>query len=109
MPALTAPKPPAVAAAAATAAAADLPAADLLQALRAALAIGHVRGVLGQLDALQSRSHAGSALAALVAQARPLVRGFQLDAVAHLLDTLDPGDLEGASATAGPASESARA
>jgi CheY-like chemotaxis protein len=58
------------------------PTPERLLALRAALDLGHVRGVLGQLDALEAEAPAWSAFAA---QARALARGFQLDAMARLL------------------------
>ncbi|MEY4749051.1 MAG: hypothetical protein RIQ60_1265 [Pseudomonadota bacterium] len=53
-----------------------------LQALRAALDLGHVRGVLGQLDALEAEAPGWSDF---VSQARTLARGFRLDALAALL------------------------
>ncbi|MEY2689307.1 MAG: hypothetical protein RL375_3506 [Pseudomonadota bacterium] len=61
-----------------------LPAApERLRALRAAVDLGHVRGVLTQLDALEAEAPAWSAFAG---QARQLARQFQLGAVDALLD-----------------------
>jgi CheY-like chemotaxis protein len=58
------------------------PAPERLQALRAAVDLGHVRGVLTQLDALEAEA---PAWAGFVAQARTLARQFQLGAMDALL------------------------
>ncbi|MBK6851019.1 MAG: response regulator [Burkholderiales bacterium] len=56
---------------------------ERLRALRAAVDLGHVRGVLTQLDALEAEAPAWSTFAG---QARTLARQFQLGAVDALLD-----------------------
>jgi CheY-like chemotaxis protein len=59
------------------------PAPERLQALRVAVDLGHVRGVLSQLDALEAEAPAWSAF---VGQARTLARQFQLGSLDTLLD-----------------------
>jgi CheY-like chemotaxis protein len=67
----------------AEAARASQPAAvQRLDALRAAVDLGHVRGVLSQLDALEAEA---PAWAAFVGQARNMARQFQLGAMDALL------------------------
>jgi signal transduction histidine kinase/CheY-like chemotaxis protein len=58
------------------------PSGPRLQALQQAADIGHVRGVLRELDALEAEQ---PACAPLIAQLRTLARQFQLDVMSNLL------------------------
>jgi len=66
----------------------SLPSPPLLQALREAVALGHVRGITRALDAIEQ---AGGGPASLAARLRPLAAQFRFEAMTEIIDRLAEG------------------